>query len=79
MLSLRYDGVWVDLELTQEAGGQVGAYEQFYEAMRDAVMGKGQVPVPAEEAANVIRVIELALLSQQSGCSKQQWTSPASR
>jgi hypothetical protein len=35
-------------------------YVEFYRILADALSGKGQVPVKAEEARSVIRLIELA-------------------
>ena len=46
-------------------------YSTFYEQFAKAIEGQGQIPVPveAEGAKNVIRLIELARLS-----SKEGWT-----
>lgn len=44
-----------------------GAYESFYRAMAAAVRGAGPVPVPAGEAREVVRVLELARLSSDEG------------
>lgn len=42
-----------------------GDYAAFYRGMRDAIRHAGAAPVPAVEALNVIRVIELALESHR--------------
>ena len=44
-----------------------GAYETFYRQMAAAVRGEGPVPVPAEQAREVIRVIESARRSSAEG------------
>ena len=44
-----------------------GSYEVFYRAMAAAVRGEGPVPVSAEQARDVIRVIEKALESSRDG------------
>lgn len=42
-----------------------GAYETFYRRMHEAIAHDGDVPVEAQEAVDVVRVIELALRSHQ--------------
>ena len=49
------------------APGPAGDYPAFYAAFRDAVLGRGPNPVPAEEAATVVAVLELALRSAGQG------------
>jgi scyllo-inositol 2-dehydrogenase (NADP+) len=44
-----------------------GAYQTFYRQMAAAVRGRGPVPVPAEQARDVLRVIEHARLSSAEG------------
>lgn len=44
-----------------------GRYQIFYRAMAAAVRGEGPVPVPAEQARDVIRVIECATTSSREG------------
>ena len=44
-----------------------GAYGTFYREMAAAVRGEGPVPVPAEQARDVIRVIECAMRSSRDG------------
>lgn len=44
-----------------------GAYQTFYRQMAAAVRGEGPVPVPAEQARDVIRVIERARRSSAEG------------
>ena len=41
--------------------GEPGDYCRYYEGVRDAVLGLGADPVPASEAADVMRIIELGL------------------
>jgi scyllo-inositol 2-dehydrogenase (NADP+) len=62
--------------LTTELGGLAttariasvpGSYEVFYRAMAAAVRDDGPVPVPAEQARDVIRVIECATTSSREG------------
>ena len=62
--------------LTTELGGLVstgrlasvpGSYEVFYRAMAAAVRGDGPVPVPPEQARDVIAVIECAMASSKEG------------
>jgi scyllo-inositol 2-dehydrogenase (NADP+) len=44
-----------------------GSYEVFYRGMAAAVRGEGPVPVPPEQARDVIRVIERATVSSREG------------
>jgi scyllo-inositol 2-dehydrogenase (NADP+) len=44
-----------------------GRYEEFYRAMAAAVRDGGPVPVPAEQARDVIRVVECAMASSREG------------
>jgi scyllo-inositol 2-dehydrogenase (NADP+) len=46
---------------------EIGAYEQFYERMYEAIVGEGPVPVNAEQSLDVIRVIQLAERSSIEG------------
>jgi len=46
---------------------RAGSYPHFYRAMALAIAGDGPVPVAAEDAAQVIRVIEAALASDADG------------
>jgi scyllo-inositol 2-dehydrogenase (NADP+) len=52
-------------------GGSVptvpGAYEQFYRQLAAAMAGEGPVPVTAESAGQVIRILEAALRSEAEG------------
>ena len=63
--------------LTTELGGLTstgrlasvpGDYAAFYRQMAAAVRGEGPVPVPAEQARDVVRVIERAMESSRDGC-----------
>ncbi len=44
-----------------------GCYEQFYRQLAAAMAGEGPVPVTAESAGQVIRVLEAALRSASEG------------
>ena len=44
-----------------------GSYATFYREMAAAVRGEGPVPVPAEQARDVVRVIECAMASSRDG------------
>ena len=46
---------------------KVGAYEHYYAAMRDAILGRGPNPVTAEEAITVMALIETAMASADAG------------
>jgi predicted dehydrogenase len=42
-------------------------YAEFYSRLAQAVAGSGEVPVKAEDAAAVIRLVELARESSRTG------------
>lgn len=42
-------------------------YVEYYRLFGEALKGKGEVPVTAEDAANVLKIIELALESSKTG------------
>jgi scyllo-inositol 2-dehydrogenase (NADP+) len=44
-----------------------GDYAAFYREMAAAVRGEGPVPVPPEQAREVVRVIECAMTSSREG------------
>ena len=44
-------------------------YVTFYALLAEALDGQGEVPVKAEEAEQVIRLIELARMSSKKGCT----------
>jgi scyllo-inositol 2-dehydrogenase (NADP+) len=44
-----------------------GAYQDFYVAMRDAVLGRGPVPVPIDDAIAGLAVLEAARASAREG------------
>ena len=46
-----------------------GNYRGFYENVRDAILGKQQIGVTAEDALNVMRAIELAAESNAKRCT----------
>jgi predicted dehydrogenase len=49
------------------APGAAGDYPAFYAGFRDAVLGRGPNPVPAEDAAAVVAALELAVRSAREG------------
>jgi predicted dehydrogenase len=59
---------WEDgAPVARPAPGPPGDYPAFYAAFRDAALGRGPNPVPAEEAAAVVAVLELAVRSAEEG------------
>jgi predicted dehydrogenase len=44
-------------------------YVEYYRVFGEALQGKGEVPVKAEEARDVLEIIEAALLSSKEGRS----------
>jgi predicted dehydrogenase len=48
-------------------GQAAGDYRRYYEAIRDAVAGRGDNPVPPEQACEVMEILELARQSQAQG------------
>lgn len=61
-------------QLTHGAGGETekietlpGNYLRFYENLRDVLLGKAQLEVPASEALRVTRLLELARESSRRG------------
>jgi predicted dehydrogenase len=53
-----------------------GAYPEFYLQMRDCLLGRGGNPVPAEEALDVMRLLDLGLESARLRCD-QAWSAQA--
>jgi predicted dehydrogenase len=62
--------------LTKQIDGQTlrttppperGAYPAFYAAVRDAILGKGPPPVPADQALTVMRILDAGLRSAPEG------------
>lgn len=51
------------------------SFRLFYENIRDAMLGKADLAVTPEQALNVMRGLELAVVSSQQRCA-QQWTQP---
>ncbi|HJV60055.1 MAG TPA: oxidoreductase [Albitalea sp.] len=45
---------------------QAGRYLDYYAALRDAILGRGPNPVPPEEAAEVMRWLDLGLASHEA-------------
>lgn len=45
---------------------QTGRYTAYYEAVRDAILGRGANPVPAEQAAQVMALLDLGVLSHET-------------
>lgn len=42
-------------------------YVEFYRLLANALQGEGKVPVEPEDAADVLRIIEMALESSRTG------------
>jgi predicted dehydrogenase len=64
------DGVTVEDgpdEGTRAVRPLAGAYQQFYAAVRDALLGGGSMPVDPADAVEVLRVIEAAETSAREG------------
>ncbi|MCW2473845.1 MULTISPECIES: oxidoreductase [unclassified Symbiopectobacterium] len=61
VLTLHQDGVMAEQAVTTLPGN----YPAYYAAVRDALQGNGENPVPAEQAIQVMELIELGLLSHQ--------------
>lgn len=56
--------------------GQTETYLSFDRQMAKALDGEGQVAVPAEDARDVIRLIEMIMLSSEKGMTlrvSEQW------
>ena len=60
-----------DIESIQEAATQ-GDYATFYAQLRDAILGKGEMPVAMEQACQLIYLICLAEQSAESG-QRMSW------
>lgn len=58
---IHQNGVMVEQAVTTLPGN----YPAYYAAVRDALQGKGENPVPAAQAIQVMELIELGLLSHQ--------------
>ncbi len=54
-------------EGTRAVRPMAGAYPRFYEAVRDALHGRGAMPVDPADAVEVLRVIEAAETSSREG------------
>ncbi|WP_114195420.1 oxidoreductase [Edaphovirga cremea] len=61
ILTLHYDGVMAEKTLLTIPGN----YPAYYAAVRDAISGQGENPVPASEAIVVMELIELGLASAE--------------
>lgn len=61
VLTAQRDGALIDQTVPTVAGN----YPAYYAAVRDALLGKGENPVPAEQAIRVMELIELGLLSHE--------------
>lgn len=46
---------------------QPATYAEYYRIFAKAIRGEGEVPVKAEEARDVLHIIELAKLSSKEG------------
>lgn len=62
-LVYEYNGVNINSVVESENGD----YREYFINLRDAILGKTELAVKAEEARNVIRVIELAFQSSKEG------------
>jgi len=47
-------------------------YQEYYRLLALALQGKGEVPVKPEDAAEVLKIIELAVESSKTG-KKMPW------
>eukprot|EP00002_Diphylleia_rotans_P010194 TRINITY_DN2058_c0_g2_i1.p1 TRINITY_DN2058_c0_g2~~TRINITY_DN2058_c0_g2_i1.p1 ORF type:complete len:356 (-),score=70.66 TRINITY_DN2058_c0_g2_i1:183-1250(-) len=65
----RLTSMHAPLEIRGTVRSIPGDYRAFYRAFRSAALTGHQSPVSAEQAANVIRIIELATQSAQSGAA----------
>jgi predicted dehydrogenase len=59
VLTKQIDGETVRTTPTPERGD----YPAFYAAMREAILGKGPPPVPADQALTVMRILDAGLRS----------------
>lgn len=53
------------IEINSVIKSEQGDYRDYFINLRDAIWGKGDLAVTAEEGANVMRIIELAILSDK--------------
>ncbi|NKI72863.1 oxidoreductase [Dickeya sp. CFBP 2040] len=60
-LTLHCDGVLA----TQTVPTLPGHYQSYYAGIRDALLGRGDNPVPVEQAINVMELIELGVASNE--------------
>ena len=63
--------------LTTEAGSKrvptmPGNYRAYYENVRDAILGRARLEVAADQALDVMRALEHAMASSESGC-RMKW------
>ncbi|MBV8380852.1 MAG: oxidoreductase, partial [Paucibacter sp.] len=54
-----------------------GAYPEYYRQIRDCLLGQGNNPVPAGEALNVMRLLDLGIVSARTRSEAQCGTSSA--
>jgi scyllo-inositol 2-dehydrogenase (NADP+) len=55
------------LEFTGRLATLPGAWQMFYRQMAAAILGQGQVPVPASAARDTVRVLECAVVGARRG------------
>jgi predicted dehydrogenase len=54
-----------------------GAYPEYYRQIRDCLLGHGANPVPAEEALDVMRLLDLGIASARTRCEVRSGMSAA--
>jgi predicted dehydrogenase len=55
-----------DTVRSQPCPVQVGRYADYYAAVRDAILGRGPNPVPGEQAARVMALLDLGVASHEA-------------
>ena len=60
-------GRFNDGEQSSQVTTELGGYQNLYQQLAKAIRGEADNPVPADQAAKVIRIIELAFASEQQG------------
>ena len=60
------DGDAPDKLVSEQVPVLPGRYVDYYAAVRDAVLGRGPNPVPGDEAAQVMALLDLGVASHQA-------------